>query len=446
MIEGQVSSWAPVGGVSPLAEQDLTKVTDLRERIDLAHGRMWVTATRTLQFPFALATVQKQDQGVDGDVAYNIGGFGGGTTPIRPGAAAMRQRRMEMLSHPLTLVRTALDPKSTLGPVRQEGANRTVGITTRTGETLTLAVDRSGLPFSVARTADDNLGDILTRTSFPQYVQLAGLKLPARITTQTDRWKTSDLTVSYTLDADVGDQEAPEAVRNANPPQRSPATVTAEPIGKGVWYMVGPGEHSILFEFADHLVLYETPGDDDHTLAVIRKARETVPGKPLTVAINPHHHFDHSGGFRAAISEGLTMYAYKENQALFREVAARQHAVKPDALAKSPKPLKFQSIDGVLTIKDSVQEIVIYHVRPDPNGPTHCATELIVWAPRDRLWWKPTSTIMAGCSFHGVRTSSRTSSAFASSTSRRVVPVHGMGTVERSGRNDSFQTYGSAGQ
>jgi hypothetical protein len=386
VIEGQGSSWAPVGGVSPQAEQDLTKVTDLRQRIDLAHGRMRVTATRTLQFPFALATVQKQDQGIDGDLAYNIGGFGGGTTPIRLDVEATHQRRIEMLSHPLTLVRAALDPKSRLGAVRQEGANRTVEITTGTGETVTLAVDKSGLPVSVAWTrTDDNLGDILTRTSFSQYVESAGLKLPARITTQTDRWKTGDLTVSYAVNSDVGDLAAPEAVRSANPPQRRPAMVTAEPIGKGVWYMGGTGEHSVLFEFADHLVLFETPGDDDRTLAVIRKARETVPGKPLTFAINSHHHFDHAGGFRAAVSEGLTMYAYRDNQALFREVAARKHTLRPDALAKNPKPLKFQAVDDMLTMKDSAQEIVIYHVRPDPHGPTHCATELMVWVPRDRL-------------------------------------------------------------
>ena len=83
--------------MSPQAEQDLTKVTDFRERIDLA-GRMRMTATRTLQFPFALATVQKQDQGLAGDIAYNIGGFFGGTAPLRLDREATHQRRIEMLS------------------------------------------------------------------------------------------------------------------------------------------------------------------------------------------------------------------------------------------------------------------------------------------------------------------------------------------------------------
>ena len=145
--------------------------------------------------------------------------------------------------------------------------------------------------------------------------------------------------------------------------------------------MGGTGEHSVLFEFADHLLLFETPISDARTLAVIAKARETVPGKPLTMGVTSHHHFDHAGGFRAAVSEGLTLLMYKDNVALFKEVASRPHTINPDALAKSPRVFKFQAVDDKLTLKDATMEVVLYHVK----GDVHADTELMAWVPRERI-------------------------------------------------------------
>jgi glyoxylase-like metal-dependent hydrolase (beta-lactamase superfamily II) len=207
--------------------------------------------------------------------------------------------------------------------------------------------------------------------------------LPKKISTKTDKWNTGELLVAKnTVDGDVGDLAAPDAVKSSPlPPPPPGVVVTAEPVGKGIWYMGGTGEHSVLFEFADHLLLFETPISDARTLAVIAKARETVPGKPLTMAVTSHHHFDHAGGFRAAVSEGLTMLMYKDNVALFKDVATRPHTINPDALAKSPRVFKFQAVDDKLTLKDATMEVVLYHVK----GDVHADTELMAWVPRDRI-------------------------------------------------------------
>jgi glyoxylase-like metal-dependent hydrolase (beta-lactamase superfamily II) len=52
----------------------------------------------------------------------------------------------------------------------------------------------------------------------------------------------------------------------------------------------------VLVEFSDHLTLIEAPLNEARTLAVIAKARELVPAKPLTQLVATHHHFDHTGG------------------------------------------------------------------------------------------------------------------------------------------------------
>jgi len=392
-IEGEGVQWANAGGVSPLAEPNRTKITGYKRVFDIANRRMRLTQTGTLQYPIALGLGNQVDQRLDGDIAFGPGG-GRGVAPgtlARANQAAWHQRRFDYLSHPLTALRAALDPAAKIAnhsPAAQAG-ERLVDVTTPQGETFTLAFPGDGLnapPRSIRwKEADPNWGDVVTQTVFLEYADVNGLKLPTRFQTFMDRTMTDDLRVKNSIDGDVGDLAAPESVKNARAPQPAaqPVMVTAEPVGKGIWYMGGTGEHSVLFEFADHLVLYETPGPEARTLAVIQKARETVPGKPLTIAINSHHHFDHAGGFRAAVSEGLTMYAYEDNVEHFKEIARRPHTMNPDVLQMKPKALKIVPVGDMLQMKDSQMDIILYHVRP--SAVTHAATELMVWVPRDRF-------------------------------------------------------------
>src|SRR5262249_56057025 len=104
-----------------------------------------------------------------------------------------------------------------------------------------------------------------------------------------------------------------DTVKAAAVPAPPPQVVTAEPMGKGIWWLAGSGNHrSVVFEFDDHLVLYEAPLNETRSKAVIDKARTLSP-KPLTHVIISHLHFDHSGGLRVAVAEGLTIITYKEN-------------------------------------------------------------------------------------------------------------------------------------
>ena len=108
--------------------------------------------------------------------------------------------------------------------------------------------------------------------------------------------------------------------------------------------------------------------------ALIAKAKELVPGKPVTQAIVSHHHFDHTAGLRAAVAEGLTIITHRVNEAWFREAVARKHTIVVDALARSPKPLKIVVFDDSYSIKDaSMEDDAVppgeqYARRRDPGG------------------------------------------------------------------------------
>jgi glyoxylase-like metal-dependent hydrolase (beta-lactamase superfamily II) len=115
--------------------------------------------------------------------------------------------------------------------------------------------------------------------------------------------------------------------------------------------------------------------------AILDVVNALVPGKRVTQVIQSHHHFDHSVGLRAAVAQGLTIISRRGNEGIFREMVARPAKLFPDALGRSPKPLKFIPVDDHLKLKDSTNEVDIYHI----VGNYHMADGVIVHVPASNL-------------------------------------------------------------
>jgi len=354
-----------------------------KRTIDVAASRARIEQTRTPNFAyFQGPQPQRQILGVDGDIGYNVAPNG---TATRTSNAVAKDRRAEILHHPVTIVRAALDASAKLSNPREANGQRVVDITASSGQTFTLAIDgTTKLPTRVVSMTDNaNLGDVAIETSFADYQDVSGLKLPARITTKTDKYTTADIRLTkQTVDADAGDLAAPAAAASAAPiTGPPPATVTAEEIAKGIWFLAGQSHHSVLVEFADHLTLIEAPQNDTRALAVIAKAKELRPGKPLTHVVNTHHHFDHSGGLRAAVSEGLAVVTHDLNVPFFKEAMTRPHTIVPDALARNPKELKIEGVGEEKTLQDAAMTMTIYHIAGNP----HADTLVMAYFPKERI-------------------------------------------------------------
>jgi glyoxylase-like metal-dependent hydrolase (beta-lactamase superfamily II) len=384
VIEG--SGINPNVGQNPLPNSPLLNwnVPEFRRSLDLANGRMRVEQHRIAAFDFALATDVHQDMGLDGGVAFNVNPDG---TAQRVGEAVAADRRKEMLGNPITIARAALDPTAKLSNLRKKSGEQKIDITTASGDKLTLAINtKTGLPASVSWiSSSENLGDVVNTTSFSNYEIVDGLKLPKRYVTTLDfrNWVTADIQVSKnTVDGAIADLAAPASVKASPAPQPQPVSVDAQEVGKGIWWLAGNGNaRSILFEFDDHLTLFETPTSEARSKAVIEKARLLVPNKPLTEVIVSHHHFDHTGGLRTAVAEGLVVISHKGNEGIFKEVTSRRATLKPDLLTQSGKTLKFRGVDDTLVLKDKSLEVVIYHVKDN----THSPLLLMAYVPRDKI-------------------------------------------------------------
>jgi glyoxylase-like metal-dependent hydrolase (beta-lactamase superfamily II) len=156
--------------------------------------------------------------------------------------------------------------------------------------------------------------------------------------------------------------------------------VVVEALAPGVWLLNGESHHSVVVELSDHLVLIEAPADDARTLAVIGRARELQPAKPLTHAVITHHHFDHSGGVRAAVSQGLTLIAHEKNRRFIESMVSRPHTISPDALARHPRPLSLQTVGARTVLGDSTRAVELHVV-----DSAHADGMLVAYLPAERL-------------------------------------------------------------
>jgi glyoxylase-like metal-dependent hydrolase (beta-lactamase superfamily II) len=380
----------------PAAPQKWQKVLEYTRTIDLEHWRTRVQQRLKMDFVFASTAGQlglnRTNETLDGDIAYNIGGGflatpqTGTPAPQPAGPAAARQRRVELVAHPLTIVRAALDPRTKLANMRKQGDLQLVDVTLQQGDTLTLAVNAtSNLPAWVSYVGPNtNLGDVTYRTAFAGYVPEKGIQLPTGFATTIDFRNVvqSKLYVDRNIvDGTIDDLSAPASVRSA-PPQQGAAVAgnaNLEPmkVADHVWFMNG----NTFFEFNDHITMVEANRTDAALQAILKVVNALVPGKRVTQVIQTHHHFDHSVGLRAAVAEGLTIISRRGNEGIFREMVSRPATLFPDALGRNPKPLKFMPVDDHLKLKDSTNEIDIYHI----IGNYHMADGVIVHVPASNL-------------------------------------------------------------
>ena len=380
VIEGDGVNYNLGQDMKPEAATQQFAITGFVRKIDVANRRQRLEQTRTPKFAyFQGPQPQTQIQAVDGDVAFNVNPAG---EAARVATQAERDRRTDWYHHPITALRSAANAATTISNVRTIGTDVRQADFTSGEVQWTMTIDAAGLPLSISsRTAHPNLGDVVMTTTFADYQDTNGIKLPARMAGKVDEFTTWEINATkQSIDADLGDLAAPAAVAT-KPASPAPPNVTVQPLGKGVWLLAGQSHHSALIEFADHLMLIDAPQSEARTLAVIARAKELVPNKSLNQLVTTHHHFDHTAGVRAAVYSGLAVITHAGNKEWVEHMARRPHTIQPDALAKNVSRLSVDTVDGEREFKDQSMTVMLYHIAGNP----HSDTMLMAYIPRDRI-------------------------------------------------------------
>ncbi len=374
------------------APQKYIAENDLRRVYDLEHGRFAQLERRNMLFPFAGAgghDYALQNLVLDGDIAFETRRDGEVIRSPRWVEGfhfqdGVHMRRMWMLNNPVALVRAALDPATTVTSSRKEGGATVLDLVLKEGDKLSMAIsDSTRLPTWVRwSNPHNNLGEVTFTTHFSGFTPFGGLLLPLGYKTVLDFRNVEYFKIyvdTYQVDSQIADLSAPEKVRSVDDSRPPEPRIQARELAKGIWRLTPGG--TTVFEFADHLLLYELGGSPARGKAVIDFANTLVPGKRATELVVSHTHFDHTSGFRAAVAEGLTVISLPANEGIMREMAEHRAPDFPDILEKNRKPLKFRPMGEHLRLQDAAMTVDLYWGRTN----NHMADSIFAYAPQAKI-------------------------------------------------------------
>ena len=314
-----------------------------------------------------VAGEQRQIFVASGDFAWNVAGDVATPTPI-----ALIDRQLQLWTTPHGVVKAAMANSATV-------QGRTISFTAPGRFKVLATVDAQNLVEKIDAVGPNAvLGDVQIEIRYSEYKDFGGVKFPTRIRQTIGAYPALDLTVTDVQPNLAVDIAVPDPIKQTPAPYGKVATQMA---ADGVWYITGGSHHSVLIEMKDHVILVESPLNDERAAAVLAEVKSLVPNKPIKYVIATHHHFDHAGGLRAIAAEGIPVIAHDVNKAFLEKALAAPATIRPDRLAKSGKKGTVEGMRDKRVLTDGTRTVELHNVA----GNNHHAGVVMVYLPKEKL-------------------------------------------------------------
>ncbi|NQK48730.1 MBL fold metallo-hydrolase [Streptococcus suis] len=301
-----------------------------------------------------------------------------------------RVRHLWSLTNPAILIHKLLRNELVIKSLEETENMIDLHILTMYSDEILISISKETFrPHSISWfTPQTNLGEVLFTTYFTGYMLFDKIYLPMGYTTKIDFRDIDYFKIyvdGYKINQGVEDvtllsnYNMLESLSN-----KESEEFPIEKIAEGVWRIGGEGGSTII-EFEDHLTIFELYWNQKDANKIIHQANKLVPNKKVTELIISHAHFDHIGGFRAAVAHGLTIISNKENEELLRELANRKTPHFVDSITSDRENLrsfKFIGVDESLQLKDTMTQLDIYRVISN----NHMSDAVFAYLPKYKIF------------------------------------------------------------
>jgi glyoxylase-like metal-dependent hydrolase (beta-lactamase superfamily II) len=310
---------------------------------------------------------QKQNFAVSGNHAWNVVGDAAVPAPL-----TLAQRQFDLWATPHGVVKAAMANKATV-----EGRTISFAVPGRFKIKATVN-DRQLVTKVDALVAHAVVGDLPVEVTYSAYDDFGGVMFPRIIQASAGGFPTLTMTVDGVKPNAPANIQVPDPVRQA---ANYYSRVTTEKMADGVWYLTGTTHHSVVIEMKDHVIVVEAPQNEERALAVLAEARKLVPSKPIRYLVNTHHHYDHSGGLRAAAAEGVTVVTSEVNRPFLEWALSAPATVGPDRMAKAKGKATVEGVGDKRVMTDGARVVEIHQIA----GNLHHDGLIMVYLPKEKL-------------------------------------------------------------
>ena len=233
------------------------------------------------------------------------------------------------------------------------------------------------------------LGDTPIEFDYSDYRDFGGVRFPAHIRRKVAGLPWYDLAVSAVrINVESPFEVPPEIAANPVPSNR---VVEVTELAPGVWNFGGGTHNSVVIEQQSGLVVVEAPLNEERSLALLDEIHKRFGKRSIRAVINTHAHFDHAGGLRTFVAEGIPVITQERNAAYYATAWQRPRTLNPDRLAKSLRQPVFESFTDKLLLPDTARAIEIHALQ----GSGHNDAIAMVYLPAQKLLveadvWTPT--------------------------------------------------------
>jgi glyoxylase-like metal-dependent hydrolase (beta-lactamase superfamily II) len=233
------------------------------------------------------------------------------------------------------------------------------------------------------------LGDLHVENTYTNYFDAGGVKVPGRIAQRRVGMEVF-VAVIGTARANPPDlrqllssPSPADAAASAGADSTAPTTavaVTSEKLADGVYRIAG-GYTALVVELRDYVVVLGGGPAEARGQAVLAEARRLAPNKTIKYVVNTHPHFDHASVLPPFAAEGITILTDDPNRYFLEQALGSPRTLVGDALAKSRKKPKVESVVEKLVLRDSLHSIELHHLERFE----HSDGMLVAYLPRERI-------------------------------------------------------------